>query len=433
MVKDHFSTMLNRRNVFTGRAWKDEPAIFGFDLFNEPRCPNAQDKEGCPEIVTAWINEMSAHIKGIDSKHLVTVGEEGFFEYDSGLKDADPWGIPENVAPMGRYWSASVGQDFTKQHAGGSIDFAAIHMWPDNWNTTDLAFPPVWIDSHIKEARKLGKPLLLEGEAGVGKTQVAKTLAAVLDTPLIRLQCYEGLDVNNTIYEWNYTRQLLHIRMLEAQSCDIDASVERDLFGPEYLIKRPLLQAIEQSASGRAPVLLIDELDRADEEFEAFLLELLSDFQITIPEIGTMRAEKPPVVVITSNRTREIHDALKRRCIYHWIDYPTLEKEYCIVNLKVPGASALLARQLVHFVQELRRLDLYKLPGVAETLDWAEALVALDARELNLPVVGETLGLLLKYQDDFEAVRKGQVERILARAQAGAADRVLESAAIACP
>ncbi len=281
-------------------------------------------------------------------------------------------------------------------------------------------------------ALKLGKPLLLEGEAGVGKTQVAKTLAEVLDVPLIRLQCYEGLDVNNTIYEWNYTRQLLHIRMLEAQSCDIDASVERDLFGEEYLIKRPLLQAIEQTAGGRAPVLLIDELDRADEEFEAFLLELLSDFQITIPEIGTMRAARPPVVVITSNRTREIHDALKRRCIYHWIDYPTLEKEYCIVNLKVPSASALLAGQLVHFVHELRRLDLYKVPGVAETLDWAEALVALDARQLDLPVVGETLGLLLKYQDDFEAVRKGQVERLLAKAQLSAAEQALESPAVAC-
>ena len=279
---------------------------------------------------------------------------------------------------------------------------------------------------------KLGKPLLLEGEAGVGKTQVAKTLAEVLDAPLIRLQCYEGLDVNNTIYEWNYTRQLLHIRMLEAQSCDIDASVERDLFGEEYLIKRPLLQAIELSAGGQAPVLLIDELDRADEEFEAFLLELLSDFQITIPEIGTMRAARPPVVVITSNRTREIHDALKRRCIYHWIDYPTLEKEYSIVNLKVPGASALLAGQLVHFVQELRRLDLYKLPGVAETLDWAEALVTLDARELELPVVEETLGLLLKYQDDFEAVRKGQVERILSSAQTRATERMLQPPPVSC-
>jgi MoxR-like ATPase len=257
-------------------------------------------------------------------------------------------------------------------------------------------------------ALKLGKPLLLEGGAGVGKTQVAKTLAEVLDVPLIRLQCYEGLDVNNTIYEWNYTRQLLHIRMLEAQSCDIDASVERDLFGEEYLIKRPLLQAIELSAGGRAPVLLIDELDRADEEFEAFLLELLSDFQITIPELGTMRAAKPPVVVLTSNRTREVHDALKRRCVYHWIDYPTLEKEHLIVTLKVPRTPQTLAWQIVTLVHGLRETDLYKLPGVAETLDWAAALVALDARELNLPLVEATLGLLLKYQDDLEAVRKGQ-------------------------
>ena len=257
-------------------------------------------------------------------------------------------------------------------------------------------------------ALKLGKPLLLEGEAGVGKTQVAKTLAEVLDAPLIRLQCYEGLDVNNTIYEWNYTRQLLHIRMLEAQSCDIDASVERDLFGEEYLIKRPLLQAIELSAGGQAPVLLIDELDRADEEFEAFLLELLSDFQITIPEIGTMRAARPPVVVITSNRTREIHDALKRRCIYHWIDYPTLEREHLVVTLKVPATPPALAWQIVTLVHGLRETELYKLPGVAETLDWAEALVALGARELDLELVERTLGFLLKYQDDFEAVRKGQ-------------------------
>lgn len=264
---------------------------------------------------------------------------------------------------------------------------------------------------------KLRKPLLLEGEAGVGKTQVAKTLAEVLDTPLIRLQCYEGLDVNSTIYEWNYTRQLLHIRMLEAQSCDISDDDERDLFGFEYLIKRPLLRALELSEDGVAPVLLIDELDRADEEFEAFLLELLSDFQITIPEIGTIRATEPPVVVITSNRTREIHDALKRRCIYHWIDYPSLEKEYHIVNLKVPQASTKLASQLVQFVHDMRDLDLYKLPGIAETLDWAEALVALDAQELDLPVVEDTLGLLLKYQDDFETVRQGHAQRLLEHAQ----------------
>ncbi len=274
-------------------------------------------------------------------------------------------------------------------------------------------------------ALKLGKPLLLEGEAGVGKTQVAKTLAEVLDVPLIRLQCYEGLDVNNTIYEWNYTRQLLHIRMLEAQACDLDASVERDLFGEEYLIKRPLLQAIEQTANGRAPVLLIDELDRADEEFEAFLLELLSDFQITIPEIGTMRAARPPVVVITSNRTREIHDALKRRCIYHWIDYPTLEREHYIVSLKVPDTPPALAWQIVTLVHGLRQTELYKLPGVAETLDWAEALVALDARQLSPDLVQSTLGFLLKYEDDFEALRKG---RLLAQLVEGVHSESLERA-----
>lgn len=262
-------------------------------------------------------------------------------------------------------------------------------------------------------ALKLRKPLLLEGEAGVGKTQVAKTLSEALNTPLIRLQCYEGLDVNTTIYEWNYTRQLLHIRMLEAQSCDIDEQAERDLFGEEYLIKRPLLRAIEPTGDGIAPVLLIDELDRADEEFEAFLLELLSDFQITIPEVGTIQAAEPPVVIITSNRTREIHDALKRRCIYHWIDFPSLEKEHRIVTLKVPQAPHLMAHQLVRFVQELRGLDLYKLPGVAETIDWAEALVALDAKELHLPLVEDTLGMLLKYQDDFEMVRKGHAQQLL--------------------
>jgi MoxR-like ATPase len=281
-------------------------------------------------------------------------------------------------------------------------------------------------------ALKLRKPFLLEGEAGVGKTEVAKTLAQVLNVPLIRLQCYEGLDVNSTIYEWNYTRQLLHIRMLEAQACEIDDQTERDLFGEAYMIKRPLLQAIEQTEDGMAPVLLIDELDRADEEFEAFLLELLSDFQITIPEVGTIRAAEPPVVVITSNRTREIHDALKRRCIYHWIDYPTLEKEYSIVNLKVPQASQRMAWQLVEFVQELRKLDLYKLPGVAETLDWAEALVALDAQELALPVVEDTLGMLLKYQDDFEAVRDGFARQLVERAKQQSMERALDPSSLPC-
>jgi MoxR-like ATPase len=260
---------------------------------------------------------------------------------------------------------------------------------------------------------KLNKPLLLEGEAGVGKTQVAKTLAEMLKRPLIRLQCYEGLDVNSTIYEWNYTRQMLHIRALELQGCTDTAELERDLFGPDYLIKRPLLQAIELTQDDVTPVLLIDELDRADQEFEAFLLELLSDFQITIPEIGTIKAARPPIVVITSNRTREVHDALKRRCIYHWIDYPAPEKEYRIVALRLPNAPQRLARQLVEFVQGLRRVELYKVPGIAETLDWAEALVTLDAQELDLPIVRDTLGVLLKYQDDIDAVCKGQLERIL--------------------
>ncbi len=260
---------------------------------------------------------------------------------------------------------------------------------------------------------RLHKPLLLEGEAGVGKTQVAKTLAQMLERPLIRLQCYEGLDVNTTIYEWNYTRQMLHIRAMEAGGCQDAGEIERGIFGPEYLIRRPLLQAVECSREGAAPVLLIDELDRADQEFEAYLLELLSDFQITIPEIGTLRAAEPPIIVLTSNRTREIHDALKRRCIYHWIDYPSREKEYEIVLLQVPEAPARLAVQLVEFVQSLRQIELYKIPGIAETLDWAQALVTLGARELDLGLVRDSLGLLLKYQDDIELVSKGALQRIL--------------------
>lgn len=264
---------------------------------------------------------------------------------------------------------------------------------------------------------KLNKPLLLEGEAGVGKTQVAKTLAEMLKRPLIRLQCYEGLDVNSTIYEWNYTRQMLHIRAMEAQGCQDTAELEHDLFGAGFLIKRPLLQAIELTEKGVPPVLLIDELDRADQEFEAFLLEVLSDFQITIPEIGTLRAAQPPLVIITSNRTREIHDALKRRCIYHWIHYPPLEKELRIVALRVPNAPARLARQLVQFVQSLRTLELYKVPGVAETIDWAEALVTLDMQELDLPGVQDTLGVLLKYQDDVDAIRRDDLRQLVLQAR----------------
>ena len=260
-------------------------------------------------------------------------------------------------------------------------------------------------------ALKLQKPLLLEGEAGVGKTEVAKTLARMLDRRLIRLQCYEGLDVNTTIYEWNYTRQMLQIRLLESSGASASTSLD-EIFGPEFLIKRPLLQAIEDSADG-PPILLIDEIDRADEEFEAFLLELLSDWQISIPEIGTIRAAEPPIVIITSNRTREVHDALKRRCLFYWIDYPGLEKEQRIVAARVPGASELLARQVVAFVQELRKMDLYKLPGVAETLDWASALVALDTHALTADAVEDTLGAILKYQDDINQVRGGGVKTLL--------------------
>lgn len=263
-------------------------------------------------------------------------------------------------------------------------------------------------------ALKLGHPLFLEGEAGVGKTEVAKVLASLLDTQLIRLQCYEGLDVSSAVYEWNYPRQMLQIRLLEAAGAVDVAHAQHDLFGPDYLLKRPLLQALE-NVDGKAPVLLIDELDRADEEFEAFLLEVLADFQVTVPEIGAIRAAMPPVVIITSNRTREIHDALKRRCLYHWIDYPTFEKEYRIVLAKAPAAPERLAREVVTFVQELRRAELYKLPGVAETLDWLAALVVLDQTALSEAVVADTLGALLKYREDLEQAQGGVVQSILRR------------------
>ena len=263
-------------------------------------------------------------------------------------------------------------------------------------------------------ALKLGKPLFLEGEAGVGKTEVAKALSRLLGARLIRLQCYEGLDVPTAVYEWDYSRQMLQIRLLEASGMEDLESARHSLFTPEFLLKRPLLEAIE-SGDEIAPVLLIDELDRADEEFEAFLLELLSDFQVTVPELGTIRAEHPPVVVLTSNRTREIHDALRRRCLYHWIDYPDADKEYRIVRSKAPGASERLSRQVVDFVQELRQEDLYKRPGVAETLDWANALSALNESALTPENVSDTLGALLKYQDDVAQVRGPGVERILER------------------
>ncbi|MCB9098544.1 MAG: MoxR family ATPase [Anaerolineales bacterium] len=274
------------------------------------------------------------------------------------------------------------------------------------------------LTTSIYLALKLGKPLFLEGEAGVGKTEIAKVLSALLGRSLIRLQCYEGLDVNTAVYEWNYTRQMLEIRLLEAAGHVSQEAALKKIFGPEFLLKRPLLQAIERP-DGIEPVLLIDELDRADEEFEAFLLEILSDFQVTIPEIGTIKAQQPPVVIITSNRTREIHDALKRRCLYHWIDYPSFEKEYHIVLAKVPQAPEQLAREVVAFVQELRQADLYKLPGVAETLDWISALVALDREDLSDEVINDTLGVLLKYQDDIQHVQGAAVREILAKIGSG--------------
>ncbi len=267
-------------------------------------------------------------------------------------------------------------------------------------------------------ALELGRPLLLEGEAGVGKTELAKVLAASLGARLIRLQCYEGLDVNTAVYEWNYPRQMLEIRLLEARG-EIDKATAHDIFSADFLLKRPLLQALETS-DGVPPVLLIDEIDRADEEFEAYLLEILSDFQVTVPEIGTIRAAEAPRVVLTSNRTREVHDALKRRCLYHWIDYPTAAKEFEIVSTRVPEAPAALARDLVAFVHRLRTADLTKVPGVAETLDWAAALLSLGATELDGDVVDQTLGVVLKYEEDIRAVRGANARRYLAESAAGA-------------
>ena len=264
-------------------------------------------------------------------------------------------------------------------------------------------------------ALKRRKPLLLEGEPGVGKTEIAKVLAAVLQTPLIRLQCYEGIDVSTAVYEWNYTRQMLHIRLMEAGGVNRQEEL-KEIFGPEFLIKRPLLQAID-TENASAPVLLIDELDRSDEEFEAYLLELLSDFQITIPEIGTVKAKEPPIVIITSNRTREIHDALRRRCLYYWIDFPTLDKEYAIVLARMPEVPERLAKQVCAFVREIRSVDLYKAPGVAETLDWISSLLALNQMDLVEGAVRDTLGALLKYQDDVLKVGGSELYKTLQKAR----------------
>ncbi len=270
---------------------------------------------------------------------------------------------------------------------------------------------------------KLHRPLFLEGEAGVGKTEIAKVLAATLGRRLLRLQCYEGLDVASAVYEWNYSRQMIEIRLAEAASASRETLGE-EIFSERFLIKRPLLQALEPDLAG-PPVLLIDEIDRTDEPFEAYLLEVLSDYQITIPEIGTIKAAMPPIVVITSNRTREIHDALKRRCFYHWVDYPDAARELEILKVKVPDASAALSRQVVAFVQRLRKKDLFKLPGVAETIDWTEALIQLDKVALDPRAIDDTIGVLLKYQDDIAKIRGSEAARLLdeVKAEIAAAGR----------
>ena len=271
---------------------------------------------------------------------------------------------------------------------------------------------------------KMGRPLFLEGEAGVGKTEIAKVLAHALGRRLVRLQCYEGLDVSSAVYEWNYARQMIEIRLAEAEGAGTDEAsghrrerIAQDIFSEKFLIHRPLLQAIEGDVDG-PPVLLIDELDRTDEPFEAYLLEVLSDFQVTIPELGTIRAKEPPVVVITSNRTREIHDAIKRRCFYHWVDYPDAARELEILRRKAPGVAERLSREVVAFVQKLRKMDLFKLPGVAETIDWSKALVVLDRLALDPQTVNDTLGTLLKYQDDIGRIRGSEAERLLAQVRA---------------
>jgi MoxR-like ATPase len=260
---------------------------------------------------------------------------------------------------------------------------------------------------------KLRRPLFLEGEAGTGKTEIAKVLSETLGRPLIRLQCYEGLDISSAVYEWNYARQMMEIRLAEAAGGAERSALEANLFSERFLIKRPILQALETATTSNSPVLLIDELDRTDEPFEAFLLEVLSDFQVTIPELGTVKAEEPPLVVLTSNRTREIHDAIKRRCFYYWVDYPDADREMEILAVKAPDAPEELSRQIVAFVQKIRTLDLFKLPGVAETIDWAQALTQLDRLALDPDTINDTLGALLKYQDDIAKLRGSEAARIL--------------------
>jgi len=268
-------------------------------------------------------------------------------------------------------------------------------------------------------ALRMGRPLFLEGEAGVGKTEIAKVIAHTLGRRLVRLQCYEGLDVATAVYEWDYARQMLEIRLAEAAGSTSRTDLDSRIFDERFLLRRPLMQAIDFQSQEDAPVLLIDELDRADEPFEAYLLEVLSDFQITVPEIGRFQAPCAPIVVITSNRTREVHDAVKRRCLYHWVDYPDARRELAIIERKVPDASSALARQVVDFVQRLRTLDLFKNPGVAETIDWCNALLALDQVVLDPQIVDDTLGALLKYQDDITRVRGPEAARLLTQSRTG--------------
>ena len=302
----------------------------------------------------------------------------------------------------------------TKGKKSSSPGFANVEDVQDSFRKLDYISDRT-LATTLYLATKLEKPLFLEGEAGVGKTELAKVLASAMDTELIRLQCYEGLDANSALYEWNYAKQLLHIKMEEGRDSDAK-SIEKDIFSEQYLIERPLLRALLRSKE-KPVVLLIDEIDRSDEEFEAFLLEILSDFQITIPEMGTVKAVSKPLVVLTSNRTREIHDALKRRCLYLWVDYPSFEKEVEIISTKVPGITDRLAEQIARFMTQARQMDFYKRPGVAESLDWAQALLALHRNELDVEAVRETIGCILKYQDDIKRIQNDGLDSMVATAQ----------------
>ena len=305
----------------------------------------------------------------------------------------------------------------TKKKSKKTSNFSSVQVVEDSLRKLDYIADKT-LSTTLFLSSQLQKPLFLEGEAGVGKTELAKVLATSLDTELIRLQCYEGLDSNSALYEWNYAKQLLHIKMEESQENSSSKKVEKDIFSQDYLIERPLLRALVQSKE-KPVVLLIDEIDRSDEEFEAFLLEILSDFQITIPEMGTIKAENKPLVILTSNRTREIHDALKRRCLYLWVDYPSFDKEVEIISTKVPGISSSLAEQITRFMGQARQMDFYKRPGVAETLDWAQALLVLEKNELDASAVTETIGCILKYQDDIKRINEeeGGLERMVASSQ----------------